>query len=709
MATSYSNSSAICDDAPYVAPYLAAGFIESFERRHAPSVLETLLCDRTTGRNIIWADGEYERLGNGYRGDDEITVERITGMSSGVIKPRVSKAQERQSQRTKTRAEVFTPSWLVNRMNNCLDRDWFRRDGVFNSETPGGWDTSREEIRFPKTGGRGWHAYVESRRLEITCGEAPFVCSRYDTVTGEEIPVEDRVGILDRKLRVVTERTRTPDEWVKWALAALKATHGFEFQGDNLLIARVNVLETFCEHFRQRWGSEPSEADVERAAWVVSWNLWQMNGFTDAVPTTKADAPVQSALFDYEEPKPEPVQLSLFDALGADDAGDAALSPAEQEDGEIVPLCVIYDWQEERPFEYVSLKGRACPMEKKFYAVIGNPPYQTNPGEGNTRAQPIYDKFMDACYEVADIVELITPARFLFNAGQTQPSWNEKMLDDPHIKVVDYEPDSSKVFANTDIKGGVAVTLRNSGAVFGAIGVFTAFPVLNGIIGRVSRATSGREKLDSIFASQRLYKFSDTFFQENAKDDNVQKIMNSGTRTKIVSSFMEKMPGVFLERAPQGGSYIRMLGRIRGQREYRYVDARYVKDNEYLDAYKLFIPEANASGTFGECLAEPVVGLPGDGSADTFLNAGPFSSEEEARALAKYYKTKFFRVLLGARKVTQHSPQQVWRTIPLQDFTPSSDIDWSKPVSDIDRQLYRKYGLSEDEIEFVETSVREME
>ena len=708
MSTSCSNTSALCEGEHRVSRFLEAGFIEAFDRRHPTRVLETLLRDRTTGRNIIWADGEYERLGVGYRGDDEITVERITGMRSGVIKPRVSKAQERQSRRTKTRAEVFTPSWLVNRMNNFLDRDWFRRDDVFNSESSCGWDTNPEEVRFPKARGRGWHAYVESRRLEITCGEAPFVCSRYDTVTGEEVPVRDRIGFLDRKLRVVSERTKTSGGWVKWALAALKATYGFEFQGDNLLIARINVLETFCEHFRHRWGSEPDGEAVARAAWIVSWNLWQMNGFTGAVPTTREGAAAQSTLFDYEEPKPEPVQLSLFDALGADDLGDAR-PPGEPGGEETVPLCVIYDWHEDGPFEYVSLKGKAFPMEKKFYAVIGNPPYQTDPGEGNTRAQPIYDKFMDACYEVADVVELITPARFLFNAGQTLPSWNEKMLNDPHIKVVDYEPDSSRVFANTDIKGGVAVTLRNSNVDYGAIGVFTAFPVLNEIIGRIGRTTSGKKGLDSIFASQRLYKFSDTFFQENADDANVQKIMNSGTRTKIVSSFMEKMPDVFLERAPRDKPYIRMLGRIRGQREYRYIDARYVKDNEYLDAYKLFIPEANASGAFGECLAEPVVGSPGDGSADTFLNAGPFSSQDEALALAKYYKTKFFRALLGARKVTQHSPQQVWKTIPLQDFTPSSDIDWSKPVADIDRQLYRKYGLSDEEAEFVETHVKEME
>ena len=437
--------------------FLESGFIESFDRRYPTHILETLLCDRTTGRNIIWADNEYEALGDGYMGDDEITVEKITGTNSGVIKPRIAKEQERQSQRTKSRAEVFTPSWLCNQMNNDLDEVWFGRRDVFNTEetTEDGtktWVATAEPIVFPKTKGHGWHAYVEASRLEITCGEAPFVCSRYDTVTGEELPVRERVGFLDRKLRVVTEKTKTRKEWTRHALNALRATYGFEYQGDNLLIARVNVLETFAEHLCERWGPGITREELERAAWIVSWNFWQMNGFTDAVPTNKMGAEVESTLGTFETPKPKPVQQSLFDLFDDAFPDEMAEEAKEEEPNETVPLCVIYDWRNGEPFEFATLKGKATDMEKKFYAVIGNPPYQETV-EG-TSDKPIYNYFMDEAYKVSERAELITPARFLFNAGKTPKDWNRKMLDDPHLKVINYQQKSDAVFPNTDIKGG---------------------------------------------------------------------------------------------------------------------------------------------------------------------------------------------------------------------------------------------------------------
>lgn len=212
------------------------GFIKAFASRCPRCILECLLADRTTGRNIIWADSEYADLGDGYGGDDEITVEKITGQMSGLIKPRVAKELERQSSRTRSRAEVFTPSWLVNSMNNALDEDWFGYADVFNAEEGTDWATQPKRIDFPETEGLAWRDYIASARLEITCGEAPFICSRYDTVTGERIAVADRIGLLDRKLRVVSERARTRDTWAKWALVALRSTHGYEYQGDNLLM-----------------------------------------------------------------------------------------------------------------------------------------------------------------------------------------------------------------------------------------------------------------------------------------------------------------------------------------------------------------------------------------------------------------------------------------------------------------------------------------
>lgn len=432
-----------------------SGFMEAFAHRYSLSILETLLCDRTTGRNIIWADNEYEALGDGYMGDDEITIEKITGPNVNVIRPRIAKAVEQQSLRTKSRAEVFSPAWLCNQMNNDLDEVWFGRRDVFNTETvaedgANTWVSTNEPISFPKSKGHGWHAYVEAPRLEITCGEAPFVCSRYDAVTGGELPVSERVGFLDRKLRVVTEKTKTRKEWVRRALDALRASYGFEYQGDNLLIARINVLETFAEHLRDRWGSDIEQDELEQAAWIVSWNFWQMNGFTDAVPTNKMDVDVVSTFGTVEET--EPAQPSSFDGAFLGETKD-------EEPKETVPLCVIYDWQDGEPFEFAVLKGKATTMEKKFFAVIGNPPYQETV-EG-TSDKPIYNYFMDEAYKVSERTELITPARFLFNAGKTPKDWNRKMLDDPHLKVADYQQKSDAVFPNTDIKGGVAVTYRD--------------------------------------------------------------------------------------------------------------------------------------------------------------------------------------------------------------------------------------------------------
>lgn len=212
---------------------------------------------------------------------------------------------------------------------------------------------------------------MKSRRLEITCGEAPFVCSRYDTVTGQKLPVAQRIGFLDRKLRVVSEQTSTRKEWVKWALEALKATYGFEFQGDNLLIARINVLETFCEHLRDSWVSGPNQEELEKACWIISWNFWQMDGLTDAIPTMQLDPMIQSAFFEYAEPMPKDTQPSLFEAFEDTDEDETTNLESTEEIADAIPRCVIYDWHDDEPLEFATLKGEAFPMAKKFYAVIG--------------------------------------------------------------------------------------------------------------------------------------------------------------------------------------------------------------------------------------------------------------------------------------------------------------------------------------------------
>lgn len=203
-------------------------------------------------------------------------------MNRDLIQPRIYKDSASQAERTKKHAEVFTPSWVCNRMNNHCDEVWFGRAGVFNTEKGTGWLSGEEKIVFPEK--RTWRDYVDSRRLEITCGEAPFLVSRYDASTGEYIPPKERIGQLDRKLRVVSENAADESEWMKWTLRAFQSTYGYEFQGDNLLIGRINLLMTFVDYLADRWGREPLDCELRKLANIIAWNLWQMDGLKHVVP-----------------------------------------------------------------------------------------------------------------------------------------------------------------------------------------------------------------------------------------------------------------------------------------------------------------------------------------------------------------------------------------------------------------------------------------
>lgn len=249
-----------------------------------PNVLPKLLLDRTTGNNLLWATEDYEHLGPGYLQREEITVPSITRSNSGVIKPRVLKNRLEQTSRTKDKAEVFTPSWVCNQQNNAVDEAWFGRPGVFNIERENGWISTSEPVAFPDSAGRTWKHYVDERRIEITCGEAPYLVSRYDSTTGKAIPVEERIGLLDRKLRVVSENCDSEQDYLDWAFRAFESTYGFEYQGDSLLLARENVLFTFIDNVRLRLGRDPSPRELDKIALIVSWNLWQMDAYTSQPP-----------------------------------------------------------------------------------------------------------------------------------------------------------------------------------------------------------------------------------------------------------------------------------------------------------------------------------------------------------------------------------------------------------------------------------------
>lgn len=259
------------------------------------SILEILLIDHSRPKNgrkfshIIWATDNYATIGQDYQEDKQITVAAISGKNENLIQPRVHKTKEEQQSRSRDKGEVFTPSWICNYQNNIIDMEWFGQTGIFNEETDKGWKTSPSHIAFPTKDGKTWQDYVLDIRLEITCGEAPYLISRYDTITGNIIPVADRIGLLDRKLRVVAENTITPEEWFEWAVKAYQATYGFEWQGDNLFLARQNALFTFYDYYQAQFGTIPSLEQIKQIAEIISWNFWQMDGLKGVIPNTCHD------------------------------------------------------------------------------------------------------------------------------------------------------------------------------------------------------------------------------------------------------------------------------------------------------------------------------------------------------------------------------------------------------------------------------------
>ena len=355
--------------------------------------------------------------------------------------------------------------------------------------------------------------------------------------------------------------------------------------------------------------------------------------------------------------------------------------------------------------------------------LLGTPPYQVS-SDGYNRQEPIYQYFYDLAERISKKYCIISPARFLFNAGLTPELWNLKMLNNAHLKVQYYNPNSKEVFPNTDIKGGVAIIYYDENKNFGAIKKFIPDANLRIIISKVNPGSENN--LSSIMLGGRSdLKFNEEFLKEypNSKKDRLLNIqakhpevteLGPNEEYELKSSTFESLTDVFKKQNPSNSSdYYRILGLYRGERVWRWIEKkfmvpRYPQKNN-LGKWKIFIPKANGSGSFGEILSKPVVGGPSDSATPTFISIGAFDKEIEAINAAKYIKTKLLRCLLGVLKITQDNPPSKWIYIPIQDFTSDSDIDWTKSIADIDRQLYKKYGLDEKEIQFIETHVKAME
>lgn len=609
------------------------------------TLLTILLKDRTTNKNIVWASPSYEGMGKPFCANQHIKKNLIIGPYDSIIQPRVAKNKRNQEIRTRKRGEVFTPPWLVDK---------------------------QVSIVLSEIGNISFESYIALRWLELACGEGPYIVTRYDSITGDIIHVEKRVGFLDRKLQRIAVEVTTEQDFIKWSKIAYESSYGYELQGDSLLLARENLLLSFCEHYNYKFGKLPTMKVIKQIATIISYNIFQMNGLTKQTP--------------YSDDSKSNIQLNLFDEVN--DRGKK---------GDIFTL--VKDWRKKVLVSVDSISKGDGKM--KFDVVIGNPPYQEET-EG-TSDKPIYNYMMDASEEIADKVCLITPARFLFNAGKTPKSWNQKKLNDPHFKVNYYEQDSSKVFSNTDIKGGIAITYRDSSKDFGIIGTFTSFSQLNSIYRKVVGQNFFTNILPIIFLQNK-------FNLENLYLDHPEYaavVGSNGKEKRLTTAIFSQLPSFTETQIDK--SDIKILGLINNKRVYKYIRKHYLDEHDNLDFYKVILPKANGSGAIGEVLSTPLVGEPLVGYTQSFISFGKFRTRAEAECCMKYIKSKFTRALLGTLKITQDNNRETWSNVPIQDFTLGSDIDWSQSIKNIDQQLYKKYNLSQEEIDFIESKVRAMD
>lgn len=614
--------------------------------KESADLLKILLKDRTTKKSIVWATHSYELLGKGFAPSDRINPSKVTGTYANLIQPRSEKSKYEQKDRTKIRAEVFTPTWLVEKQNGYVEAEL----ETLNLED-----------------------YIQVRWLEITCGEAPYMVTRYDTVTGEEIPLSERVGFVDRKLQRISREVSDEATFYELVKKAYRASYGYEYQGDSLLLARENLLATFEDYYLAKIGNQPTLEQKKEIATIISYNVFQMDGLEKNSP--------------YSASQGQSQQLSLF-------TDELEIQEVEESKTQ------IKDWKKNRMIGFECLSSEESEM--KFDVVIGNPPYQEEAQGTSTKDMPIYHKFISESYKISKKASLITPARFLSNAGGTPKTWNQQMLNNQHVKVSFFEQKSGNVFPGTDIKGGVAVTYYDTEQEFEPIEVFVPFIEMNSIRKKVIKKNF--ESIDQFVTNRGSYRYSDLIYTD------FPNLMKRVSDRRVASNAFEKLPELFFDVKPEDGNeYIKIYGRFNNERVYKWFRKDYVTCPSNFEKYKIILPKANGSGAIGEVLSTPVIGYPVIGYTETFISVGEFNSLEEAEACLKYIKSKFLRTMLGVLKITQDNTKAVWHYIPLQDFTVNSDIDWTQSVADIDRQLYQKYDLSPEEIAFIETHVREMD
>ena len=661
-------------------------------------LLEILLKDHSSNKNIIWATDNYAIRGKGYYPHDHIALKAITGRNGLVIKPRVKKSKKEQNKRIKDKAEVFTPSWICNIQNNSLNETWFERKNVFNNEIDETWELNKNKITFPE--GRTWQDYVKLKVLEISCGEAPYLVSRYDTVSGEWLEVNNRIGALDRKIRVVNENVDNEKDWHDWVIEAYKSTFGFEWQGDSLLIARENLLFTFIDYYVERFENYPIKEYLEEIAKILSWNIWQMDGLKYVIP---------------DSCKPEPkMQLSFFeDDNEPQECPGCKKNNNSQHTG---IYCKVMNWKTNRSIKFY--KGE---KKMKFDFVIGNPPYQETISQTETQTQPnsnwVYQYFQLEADKIGKCSCLIFPFGGWFDSPSRLGGLGNTILKDGHtIFIHAYEGTSDKrawyrndksprpIFGNNaNLSAGVSIVMRNDN-------IHESFEYSNRIytdeIVKVSVSDTDMLTPNPLFISINKKLGKEKLIAQTKKgifgieSDFVEK-----NPTKV--SFNEKdwkNPILLLTNDKSGSS---------GRAKLYWTDKRNIeKGQKYLNYYKVVMTSAYPKQklTSGNPTTQNVkqrikelVEILQPNSAFGRSRMSLFMSKDKTECdnFIKYMNTNFFAGLVLQEPNKSSTFGDI---IPVQNYSNRSDIDWTKPIEDIDNQLYKKYNLTDEEIAFIEST-----
>lgn len=653
------------------------------------NVLDLLLQDKSTKKNIIWATDTYEDLGEGFTDK----VQMFSGFllwHTDLIQPRIQKSEETQAQRTRKKAEVFTPAWLCNKMNNYCDDDWFGRSGVFNTENADRtWTVSEAKIEFPKD--KKWQQYVDSRRLEITCGEAPYLVSRYDVSIGDLIvPPKKRIGILDRKLRVVNENTDTYEEWLKWTIRAFEACYGYDYQGDNVLIARINLLLTFTDYYEERWGKKPDNKLLNQIANKIVWNIWQMDGLKDIVPLGK----------------PKPKQITLFDMLGTEENAEV----------EAVP-CRIFDWRKKTSFKFMDLKERSVMGKKLFDYVIGNPPYQkesTNSFSESNGQRPmtnIFQYFQNAADELTENTSvLIYPGgRWIHQSGKGLKKFGKKQINDKSLAIVVFYPDSSELFGDAaSLADGITIVIKNYKKesdgftyIYSKDGEKISIHVDNPgdrlmpldphdlpIAQKINRGMKkhGLNSLHKSILPRSLFRIESNFVEKNPtkvrKYNGSDKDIDYASEIKLLTN----------DRAGKAG------------RATWFISDKDVitRNKDYISQWQVVVSSANPGGQKRDNQLEIIDNHSAFGRSRLALRS--FNTREEARNFYCYVNSYFIQYTF---LLTDESLSSLGKEVPdLDNYTnDNSFIDFEK---DIDVQLCQMFSISDKEFTYMKNRVKSL-